>query len=232
MRFLSYNIRHGLGLDDVLDLERTARVVMQAQADLVALQEVDRQTGRSGGVDQFARLCELTGYRGTFLQTIPFDGGQYGIAVLSRLPFGAVHRRALPGSEPRGIVAVEVALSAGGSFLFGCTHLDLDARERLASVEVISTWCAELPALPFVLCGDFNSVPDDAILTRMEDHWTLAGSGVSAWGATYPADRPEVRIDHMAYRPESAWRVQGIDVMNEPVASDHRPLVGEMDLVV
>ena len=59
LRVLTYNIHHAAGTDGKVDIERIARVIQSAKPDLVALQEVDQATKRSGGVDQLARLAEL-----------------------------------------------------------------------------------------------------------------------------------------------------------------------------
>ena len=61
MRILTYNIHHGEGLDGRIDLPRIAAVIAAQRPDLVALQEVDRNARRSGGVDQAAELGRLTG---------------------------------------------------------------------------------------------------------------------------------------------------------------------------
>ena len=70
LRILSYNIHHGQGTDGIFDLERLARVISSVEPDLVALQEVDRATTRSGGVDQAAELARLTGMEAAFGKTI------------------------------------------------------------------------------------------------------------------------------------------------------------------
>ena len=52
VRVLTYNIRHGEGMDGVYDLGRIAEIIRGAHPDVVALQEVDRGTERSGRADQ------------------------------------------------------------------------------------------------------------------------------------------------------------------------------------
>jgi endonuclease/exonuclease/phosphatase family metal-dependent hydrolase len=52
LRVLSYNIHHAEGVDRKLDVERIAAVIQSVKPDLVALQEVDRNVKRTGGVDQ------------------------------------------------------------------------------------------------------------------------------------------------------------------------------------
>ena len=85
LRVLSYNIHHGEGLDGRIDLSRQAEIMKREEPDLVALQEVDRGTVRSGSVDQLAELARLTGLAPVFGQTIALQGGDYGVGVLSRL---------------------------------------------------------------------------------------------------------------------------------------------------
>ena len=87
LRILAYNIHHGAGNDEKLDLERIARLVHSLDPDLVALQEVDDRTERTGRVDQAAELGRLTGMAWAFGSFMDYEGGRYGMAVLSALPF-------------------------------------------------------------------------------------------------------------------------------------------------
>ena len=84
IRVLAYNIHHGEGLDGQLDLLRTAGVIRRAEPDVVALQEVDRHALRTNAVDQAATLGVLTGLTPTYGPFMDFDGGSYGMAILSR----------------------------------------------------------------------------------------------------------------------------------------------------
>ena len=60
--------------------------MLTERPDIVALQAVDQNTGRSNGVDQAAALGKLTGMKAVFSRAIDFDGGGYGNAVLTKLP--------------------------------------------------------------------------------------------------------------------------------------------------
>lgn len=66
LRVLSYNLHHGEGTDGRVDLERIARVIRDSRADLVALQEIDLNTTRTGRVNQAAEYVRLTGLHGKF----------------------------------------------------------------------------------------------------------------------------------------------------------------------
>ncbi|HRX87701.1 MAG TPA: endonuclease, partial [Phycisphaerae bacterium] len=66
IRVLTYNIHHGAGMDKQIDLPRIAKIIRDSGADLVALEEVDRNVPRTSHVDQPAVLGELTGMHAVF----------------------------------------------------------------------------------------------------------------------------------------------------------------------
>src|SRR3954454_6413965 len=86
IRVVTYNIRHGEGMDHKIDLPRIAKVIVATKPDVVALEEVDQGTKRTNGVDQPAEFARLTGMQAVFGHNIDFDGGRYGTAVLTNLP--------------------------------------------------------------------------------------------------------------------------------------------------
>jgi endonuclease/exonuclease/phosphatase family metal-dependent hydrolase len=223
---LSYNIHHGQGTDGRFDLERLAQVILDADADLVALQEVDLATARAGGVDQAAELAQLTGMHVVFGEAMPYDGGSYGEAVLSRWPVLSHEVLPLPASEnhePRAAVVVvvqppwsPVALRVAG------THLDhtRDDTDRLAQVRELRKHL-ETGDLPTLLVGDLNATPDSAPIALLLDaSWTPADPTLAP---TFPADVPDRKIDWILKAPGSAGQLMGAEVLSAPVASDHCP---------
>ena len=90
LRVLTYNIHHGEGTDERFDYERLAQVINDLSPDIVALQEVDRGTGRASGVDQAKLLGKLCKMHHAYGQAMPYQGGQYGEAILSRFPIQEV----------------------------------------------------------------------------------------------------------------------------------------------
>ena len=123
---MSYNIRHGEGLDGRLDLARIASVITGENADLVALQEVDRGVERTARRDLPAELAALTGMTAIFSNNHPHQGGEYGNAVLTRFPvrrWANTHLRMLRPAEQRGVLQVVVDVH-GRDLLFLCTHID------------------------------------------------------------------------------------------------------------
>jgi endonuclease/exonuclease/phosphatase family metal-dependent hydrolase len=223
LRILSYNIHHGAGLDGKLDLERIARVIKSAKPDLVSLQEVDRRTKRSGGVDQAARLAELTGMTPIYGSSMAFQGGQYGNAILTRLKIVSSKTLPLPG-EPRS--ALCATLEDPGKFPrfhFIATHLDTKPNPRQASPPLIEKMIKSLTRHPAILAGDLNARPESPTMTSFLKTWSNATSAPAF--LTSPANQPKSQIDYILFRDSGDWKVLEKQVLPEAVASDHRPVL-------
>lgn len=234
LRVLSYNIHHTQGVDNKLDLERIARVIVSVKPDLVALQEVDQKVKRSQAVDQPSELARLTGMQVVFGANIDLQGGHYGNAVLSRFSFGKHKNYLLPnidGSEQRGVIEVEINLpGANRPLLLLATHLDYrdDERERLASVKMINEIADKQPQQPIILAGDLNASPESSTLRQLGHAWTPVNDTPLA---TVPVGKPKKQIDFILYRPRDRWKVIESHVLDESVASDHRAIFALVELL-
>ena len=235
-RVLVYNMHAGKDAKGVDNLERIAALVDSLDADIVLLQEVDRNTTRSGRVDQPATLARLTGLHAAFGNSLDFQGGEYGIAILSRWPIASDTTIRLPvvppqarsgGSyEPRA--ALRVIINApGGPLAVVNTHLDPtgDDHWRRQEIRTVLAIAASLRrgGTPTLVGGDLNSTPESATqdtvrAAGLRDSWTTCGRGD---GLTYPADSSTKRIDYL-YLSGSATCTDAVVVRTE--ASDHRPL--------
>ena len=215
LQVMSYNVRHCVGMDMVLDYDRTAHVISEQQPDVVALQELDSMTGRSGQHDQLGELAKRTSYYPVFGSAIDYDGGKYGVGVLTREPPLSTKRIPLPGEEPRVLLVVELK-----DYVLACTHLDLEEEQRLASIPLIVEE-AQRWQKPFLLVGDWNDVPNSPLMQEMKQLFTI----LSGEEPTFPADEPQECIDYVAsYIDHPVETIESI-VIDEPAASDHRPLV-------
>ncbi len=215
LRVATYNIRHGRGLDDVVDLERTAAVIRAMGAGLVALQEVDRARERSRLVDQPARLAELTGLHVRFHPTLA-DGGEYGLALLADEPLETSYE-ALPRlgeEEPRGAVVTrwrDIGVIA--------THLSAHRDVRSAQLERLAAIAIDLGP-PAILLGDLNET------RRGLDPLQAAGFHVPRARRVTVAGRFVGRqIDHVLTSP--GLRQLGSWTLGRG-ASDHLALVAEV----
>lgn len=95
-RVVSYNIKHCRGNDGKVDLARTAGVIEELSADFVGLQEVDENAKRSGAVDQVAELGKRLNMFSAFGSFMDFQGGRYGLGILSKHPIRNITSVRLP----------------------------------------------------------------------------------------------------------------------------------------
>ena len=240
VRVLVFNMHAGKDAKNVDNLQRIADVVRETNADIVLLQEVDRFTTRSGKVDQVATLEKLTGYNTAFGKTLDYQGGDYGIAILSRwsilgdttfhLPIIPPQARAGGSYEPRGALRVSIA-GPGGAIHVVNTHLDASRtdsfrRQEIPQVLQIAEGMIKPGALVLV-GGDLNSEPQSNVLGIVKsagwvDLWTTCGSGNQL---TYPQDVPVKRIDYLLARPGVVCKQASVLTSD---ASDHRAVLFEI----
>jgi endonuclease/exonuclease/phosphatase family metal-dependent hydrolase len=232
LRVMTYNIQHGAGTDQKLNLLRIAKVIRREHPDLVGLQEVDRGVERTNRVDEIAELARLTKMEYAFAYNLHYQGGQYGVAILSRFPILSIdHRRYANRREAERRGFIRVRISVGGREIdFVTTHLDYqyeDGREfeieqLLKALEGVNE--------PLIIVGDFNAPPTSdsykLMRARFEDAWKVNGE---ASGLSYPAIKPVKRIDYIFYPKGVGLSVRRSWVTNT-LASDHLPVIADMEI--
>lgn len=232
VRVMSYNIHTGRGMDKQLDLERIATVINTSGADVVAVQEVDRMTSRTLRVDQLAELTRLTGMFGRFGKGRDWEGGEYGQVLLSRWPILSFEVHPLPGPtdvERRIALAAEVQPDSMTSpVVVMATHLHHQEEAlRVPQAQELQRLADEnATSGPVILMGDMNAVPGSETMDMLLEKWT---DGVGE-GNTYPADNPKKKIDWILVPRGGAWKVVDGHVIEEAQASDHRPVIVELEL--
>ncbi len=233
LRVMTYNIHHcnPPSAGDRIDIEAIARVIRQEQPDLVALQEVDVYTTRSGkGVHQARELAKLTGMNFFFSKAIDYQGGEYGVAVLSRYPVLDSIRIALPvdavkGGEPRTLAGIVVKPEKGPRLVFASTHLDLRAYNRLSQSRIIIDYFSG-SALPVIIGGDFNAEPGSEEINLFDASFTRSCGDDCA--GTIPVHVPSRTIDFIMFKPAGTFEVLSTRVISEKYASDHLPVITEL----
>ena len=228
MRLATFNIHHGtVGKHGPVDPDRLAEVCAGFDADVLALQEVDRGTFRVDGADLAEIVARRCGMAHVFGASRRFPGGHYGNAVLVR---GAIDHWSLaplpriPGwrfwQERRTVLRVaarvdEVALTVVA------THLAVPQRVNGPQLDHLLAG-VEPSAGPVVVLGDLNRFPSTA-----EPAARRAGLTYVPHGPTNPVPRRRLVIDHVLCSPGIAVR----SVRVEPTAmSDHAALLVDVDL--
>lgn len=240
MTVLVYNIHAGKDAAGQDNLQRVAEMVRGSGADLVLLQEVDRNTRRSGPADQPATLARLTGYSVAFGRTIGFQGGDYGVALLSRwpiqrdtlIPLAVTTGDTASAREQRGVL-VAVVDAPGGPLAILNTHLDASGddvwRMREVADVVRAAETVRRSGLSLLLGGDLNARPESPIhgalrAAGFRDAWPECGAGDAM---TFPASAPTRRIDYL-YLPAGVRCLDARVLPSE--ASDHRALLVRVQL--
>jgi endonuclease/exonuclease/phosphatase family metal-dependent hydrolase len=242
VRLLTYNVHSCIGMDGRLSTRRVARVIAQSDADVVALQELDRHRPRTRRQDQARLIAEFLRMEHHFHPAMQLAGEHFGNAVLSRLPMRLVRAGPLPAPvglrriERRAAIWVEIDVRGSKLQLFN-THLGLLPGERLLQVQALMReWIADArDGSPLAVCGDMNALPSSLAYRRLAGRLGDAQKMVSGWQprATWPARWPVGRIDHVFVSPGT--RVTEVRVPdNEParMASDHRPLLVTIEFPV
>lgn len=230
LRIITYNIRHGAPIhaaDTDVDLKGIAAVINAQKPDLVALQEVDSLTQRAP-MDEAKELGRLTGMNYHFFKAIDFQGGGYGVAILSRFPILNTRHDMLPMPDPSGeartLGIVTIAPAKGVKFDFAVTHLELKKENRLAQVNRLVDISKE-NTLPLVVAGDFNAFPDSREIGILKTEYTFACD--TNCPLTFPSDHPKITIDYIISNPAASKRfqVQKYEAIQHTQASDHLPLI-------
>ncbi len=233
LRVLAYNIRHCRGMDNEVDVTRIAAVIKAVDPDLVSLQEVDVRVRRSDEIDQPTAIGNITGLHSAFGKARDYDGGDYGQAILSRWPIYDLTLHELPGDtagEER--IALLADIPGEGTrpdILFVGTHLHHQAEaHRLKQASLLMQHLRDSPIHAQILTGDMNAIPGSEAMALLLTEWEDT-SGDDA--LTFPADAPNRKIDYILLPRGRHWRVIHAEVINEPLASDHRPLLVELEWV-
>jgi endonuclease/exonuclease/phosphatase family metal-dependent hydrolase len=233
LRVMTYNIHVGVGMDKKLDLQRIADVINRERPDLVGLQEVDRGVKRTEARDEIDELAKMTNMHFAFAHNLDYQGGQYGVAILSRLPIDAIDHRKYENrreAERRGMIRVEVNFE-GKTINFVTTHLDYQFEDgRLFEAEQMLKFLHDIKG-PLIVVGDLNDEPAGKTYRLMsqgfDDAWVR--SRTKDLGLTYPADKPVKRIDYVFTRQSDRLKIKKAWVVNT-LASDHLPLVASLEL--
>lgn len=226
---LTYNIHHGnppAQPKGYIDLDSIAAAIQLSGADVVAIQELDSVTIRSHKTYQLQVLAEKLNMFYHFEQTIPYEGGAYGIGILSRYPIKKINAYRLPhmaGTEPRKILFATIAYK-NEEIVVGCTHIDYKTKAvKVSQTNDLMNKVKEFSNDVVIIGGDFNAVPDDESITQMSSLLADAGSEKEY---TIPVRKPSKKIDYIFYKKHSRVSLISSRVLTEHhYGSDHLPVL-------
>ncbi|MBE8565697.1 endonuclease/exonuclease/phosphatase family protein [Vibrio sp. 10N.222.54.F12] len=227
----------------VSSLTEIAKAIKALNADVVAIQEVDVLTDRSGNVDQPKKLAELTGLNIEFGRAIDFDGGQYGLAIASKYPILKTEVTQLPSGNREQRIVFEAHIDVPGfnaPITVFNAHLDTkeDPTMRVGQVRELNDTAIDTRGIK-ILLGDMNDVPESVTYRELSRYWNnITDQNVDF--RSWPAGNPEIQVDYVMTSKAQVWKIKEITVpqnntqyadTNWPAVTDHLPIVVEMKML-
>ncbi|WP_263322382.1 endonuclease/exonuclease/phosphatase family protein [Endozoicomonas sp. Mp262] len=239
LRVATFNMAAGR----VSSLTEIAKAIKALNADVVAIQEVDTLTGRSGKLDQAKKLAELTGLNVKFGRAIDFDGGQYGLAIASKYPILKTAVTQLPSGQREQRIAFEAHVDVPGfeaPITVFNTHLDTKEAPdmRVNQVRTLNDTAIDTRGIK-ILMGDMNDVPESVTYRELTRYWNPI-SDKQADFRTWPAGNPEIQVDYVMTGKAQKWAIKEVIIpqnnqqygnINWPSVTDHLPIIVEMKMM-
>jgi endonuclease/exonuclease/phosphatase family metal-dependent hydrolase len=258
VRLVTFNLLHGRSLHDgQVDETRLAAAVTALNADILALQEVDRDQSRSGHLDLTAIAAQalnapahrfaaaVIGTPGERFRPLTHDDDgngepRYGVGLVSRYPARSWQVTRLPPAPLRSPVFVP---GPDGGLLL------LRDEPRVVLTALLDTPFGPLTAaathLSFVpgwnvrqlrqVIRALRTLPAPRVLLGDLNLPARPAALVSRWRllgrqATYPAAQPRVQLDHVLADPRGGQALPAVTAVGTPMStiSDHRPLVVDL----
>ena len=222
LKVMTYNIRNGNGMDEVCSYERIADVILKQNPDVVAIQELDSMTKRSNQTYVLGEVAKLTRMKDLYGPAINYNGGKYGVGILSKKHPLKVSQHPLPGrDEKRTILIAEFE-----DYIFSCTHLALTEDDRNLSLAIIDSIAASQNK-PFIIAGDMNAEPGSDFVKGLQKNYHIFNNLKQP---TWPSSEPKEMIDYIAVWKDRSEGYANVHtwVVDEPLASDHRPIMSKI----
>ncbi len=231
LRIVLANVHYGYDVEGRQRALEVGDLLADLDADIIALNEIDRGWFITGNPDLLSTYWLATGLTPVFA---PATDEVWGNAVLARPPLLEVQRARLPRGRdplPRSVLTVVVELPDGSPLGLVVTHLsnvDRQGDTRLPQAQSLAAIVARLRerGIPAVVAGDLNARPGDPELEVLED--LGLSSALPEGRMTFPDVGARVQIDHILLPP--GWETIGASTLATGL-SDHRFVVADIRLV-
>lgn len=232
LKVMTYNIRSGKNLQNQLNIDFSSSVFAQHTPDFAAVNEVRNGSADVAGANQAQQLGERLDMRWAFGRAIPYQGGAYGNAFLSKHPILSSEVIDIPDCPPEiaprlehRVIFKNVIEMEGQPICVLTSHFGLSEGEHKQAVKTALEVIAAAD-MPVVLMGDFNMRPDNPILAPLFETLHDTADRKESLG-TYPSDTPDRKIDYIFVSDH--FKVLSL-VSQDIQMSDHRPLIAELEL--
>ncbi|WPA93453.1 endonuclease/exonuclease/phosphatase family protein [Providencia zhijiangensis] len=248
IKVATYNIGKNELAADVANLDELSKAIAKIDADVIVLTEIDNKTARSKKVNQLEEIAKANKMDFAFGKALDFDGGEYGVGILSKYKIEKSQVVNLPsgGAEQRVVLLSQITKPGFDSpIIIMGTHLDWqkDPTIRIGQVRHIldatigdtETGFDNIAASIKILAGDFNSTAKEQPIQEINYFWDpVEKKGVNY--RTWPAVNPAIDIDHIFTYKGQVWDVKTMTIPTDSKdfqwskVSDHLPVIAELEL--
>ncbi|MTB67925.1 endonuclease [Providencia sp. wls1943] len=248
IKVATYNIGKNELAADVANLDELSKAIAKIDADVIVLTEIDNKTARSKKVNQLEEIAKANKMDFAFGKALDFDGGEYGVGILSKYKIEKSQVVNLPsgGAEQRVVLLSQITKPGFDSpIIIMGTHLDWqkDPTIRIDQVRHIldatigdtETGFDNIAASIKILAGDFNSTAKEQPIQEISYFWDpVEKKGVNY--RTWPAVNPAIDIDHIFTYKGQEWDVKTMTIPTDSKdfqwskVSDHLPVIAELEL--
>lgn len=229
LKVASYNIRKSLGTDRRRQPERILQILAEVNADIVALQEVDRRFGARISTISAEAILDHSPYMPVRFGIRQESLGWHGNAILVRKGIEVIDQKRveIPSFEPRGAVLADVRFDGRPVRIIGM-HLGLIGTTRLKQAQAIVSYLEQIGGkAPTIIMGDLNQwAPDGGCLAQFAIH-----HNVIAPGPSFHSRRPMLGLDRIITSRDI--ELVGTGVHQSLLAtrgSDHLPVWAQLKL--
>jgi endonuclease/exonuclease/phosphatase family metal-dependent hydrolase len=225
----SYNIRKSVGTDWRRDPLRILDILNEIDADVVALQEVDRRFGSRSTSLSPKLIAERTDYHAIDFAVREQSLGWHGNTILARKSIEVLNQTTLtlPALEPRGAVLADLRVNGDKLRVIGL-HLGLvDLWRRRQARSVLNHLDALDEALPTVIMGDLNQwTTEGGALAQFATHHNIIAPGPS-----FHSSRPVLSFDRIITTTDIEVKEAGVHRSElARRGSDHLPIWAKVRL--
>lgn len=248
LKVATYNIGKNEAADNVADFKTLNKAIKNINADIISVVEIDNKTARSQHIDQLKAIADANHLHYAFGKALDFDGGEYGLGVLSKYPIAHAQVVNLPSgkAEQRVVLLAQIAVPGFDTpIVMMTTHLDwqkdpavrlMQARYLLdLSIGDASSEFSDIASAIKILAGDFNSTKEEQPVKEIGYFFNAVERPGSDY-RTWPAVNPAIDLDHIFTFKGQKWNVKKLAIPRDDAtfkwsaASDHLPVIAELEL--
>lgn len=185
LRVMTFNMLRGYDRNGVYKLPDISDLIELSGADIIFLQEVDKNTVQSGNVDQMLYLKNNTAgmvdYK--FAKHYDYDGGEFGVGILSKFPLSDVKNNRLPyapgtgdpsiasTAPDRALLTARVTLPNGRNIAVASIHFSGSDANITDQATATVGFLKYYNNVPVVIGGDMNSEYTSTPVTTLTNYY-------------------------------------------------------------